>query len=137
MFSRNFEIQNYKYLDLLNKLEDYFNDDMEHLTDCILDAEVVYKSNDGTILPFQELEKKTTNRREVTDKYPCVYLFDIMHFNNQTLVNKPIRQRKEVLRNNFHEPPLPSKHVQVTESLILNLKMKDQNKSELARLMTR
>lgn len=97
LFSRNFELQNLKYFELHKQLENYFLKVNKKIESCILDGEILYHNNDGSLLSFQEIEKKTTNRTDVYDKYPAVYLFDIMYFNGKTLIDQDIETRKGYL----------------------------------------
>jgi ATP-dependent DNA ligase len=91
-----------------------------------LDGEVLFKSNYGELLSFQEIEKKTKNIVQFDDKYPCLYLFDIMHINDQSLVSKDQALRRQYLEQYFppktqnDSDPL-SKHVQTGEARIINL----------------
>jgi DNA ligase 1 len=48
------------------------------------------------ILPFSDVIKK-----HVDDRSYCVYVFDIMQLNGQSLINKPILDRKNALSKHF------------------------------------
>jgi DNA ligase 1 len=137
MFSRGFEVQNYKYLDLHEEIEKYFANNLTHVEDCILDGEVIYKDNDGQILKFNEMKKKYKYRREVSDRYPCLYLFDIMLYNNRTLINSNILERKKILAENFfgHKKHKDFKYMCCTKPTVVDMDRQIAPELEITELM--
>ena len=133
LFSRGFEIQNFKYYELHKQLENYFKNVNAKVKNCILDGEILYKSNDGELLSFQEIEKKTTNRHHVNDKYPSVYLFDVMHLNDRSLVRDDILTRKGYLNDYFG---FSNKFVEVGKSELVDLSDPTKVESKVDEAMT-
>ncbi|KER32342.1 hypothetical protein T265_01569 [Opisthorchis viverrini] len=73
---------------------------------CILDAEVVaWDRQGGHILPFQVLS--TRKRKDVDEAavkvQVCVYAFDILFINGVSLIEKPLRVRREIIRETFSQ----------------------------------
>ena len=69
--------------------------------DMILDAEVLMVSKDGTPLPFGSLGIHKGSGFK--DANPCLFVFDIMHYNGENLMNKPMRERRKLLEKNIVE----------------------------------
>lgn len=71
---------------------------------CILDSEVVaWDRQAGHILPFQILS--TRKRKDVIEASVkvqiCVYVFDLLYLNGVSLIEQPLRVRREILREVF------------------------------------
>src|SRR5919202_1042423 len=82
--------------------------------DFILDGEIMAFQN-GRPLHFQELQKrlhKKDQTEQIISEIPLVYVvFDVMYFNGENLLTKPLKQRKEVLSDiPFKEPIIESKY---------------------------
>jgi DNA ligase 1 len=80
--------------------------------DFILDGEVMAYQN-GKPLHFQELQKRLHKKNlteQIIAEIPLVYVvYDIMYFNGENLIRKPIKERKEILSNiSFREPIINS-----------------------------
>ena len=71
-------------------------------SDMILDAEVLMVDNKtGKPLPFGSLGiHKGTGFK---DAVPCLFVFDIMHYNGENLMDKPIKERRKVLEKQMVE----------------------------------
>ncbi|KAL6120910.1 cdc17 [Nucleospora cyclopteri] len=70
----------------------------------IIDGEVVAFEN-GEILPFQIL---STRKRKIINKIEvkvCVFVFDILYFDGEELVDFPLKERRKILHANFREIP--------------------------------
>lgn len=68
----------------------------------IIDGECVAFS-EGKVMPFQLL---STRKRKNIDKIEipvCVFVFDIVYFDNRELLDLPLRERREILKSNFKE----------------------------------
>jgi DNA ligase 1 len=80
--------------------------------DFVLDGEVMGFQNDKP-LHFQELQKRLHKKNlteQIMAEIPLVYVvYDIMYFNGENLIRKPIKERKEILSNiSFKEPIINS-----------------------------
>ena len=76
--------------------------------DFVLDGEVMAFQNSKP-LHFQELQKRLHKKNlteQIMAEIPLVYIvYDIMYFNGENLIRKPIKERKEILSNiSFKEP---------------------------------
>lgn len=104
IFSRNSEDNTEKYPDLMEVLRSCRNG---VVTSCVVDAEVVaYDREKGCLMPFQVL---STRKRKVEDgdedqKVKVVLqLFDLLYINERSLLQYPLRVRREILHNSFTE----------------------------------
>ena len=82
--------------------------------DFILDGEIMAFQN-GRPLHFQELQKrlhKKDQTEQIISEIPLVYVvFDVMYFNGENLLRKPLKQRKEILSDiPFKEPIIVSEY---------------------------
>jgi DNA ligase 1 len=101
MFSRNLE-------DVANSFPEILSVISSMPSEFILDGEVLaYRANRP--LHFQELQKRL-RRKAVTDhliaEVPVVYVpYDLMYLNGQSLINRPLTERKKLLSQiGFNEP---------------------------------
>lgn len=98
-FSRNSEKTTEKYPDLMDL---YYVSDR----DFIVDAEIVaYDRKEGRILPFQVLTTRKRKRVESSkiDVHVCVFVFDLIYFDGESYIDKPLEQRREKLHEAFRE----------------------------------
>ncbi|KAK7600957.1 hypothetical protein V9T40_008398 [Parthenolecanium corni] len=103
----------------VDHFKDYIKKAFPKGDDLILDCEVLMiDMSTGNPLPFGTLgiHKKT----EFKDANPCLYVFDCLYFNGESLLNSPLKKRREILQNNMTDI---RHHVQFSEiKLIKNVK---------------
>ncbi|VBB86997.1 Putative DNA ligase [Podospora comata] len=101
IFSRNSEDLSKKYPDVLAKLSTWVKDDTKSF---VLDCEsVAWDVDEKKVLPFQQLmtrKKKDVKIEEVKVKV-CVFAFDLLYLNGEAVVNKSLRERRELLHKSF------------------------------------
>eukprot|EP00917_Polyrhabdina_sp_WS-2016_P015546 GHVP01033811.1.p1 GENE.GHVP01033811.1~~GHVP01033811.1.p1 ORF type:complete len:596 (+),score=129.06 GHVP01033811.1:973-2760(+) len=103
IFSRNMENSTEKFPDVVNICKEILKEDVEEI---ILDAEVVaWDRNEQKILPFQILStrrKKNVQAAEVTVQI-MLFPFDCMKINDQSLLRKTLKDRREILYSSVME----------------------------------
>ncbi|KFA63462.1 hypothetical protein S40285_00348 [Stachybotrys chlorohalonatus IBT 40285] len=101
IFSRNSEDLSKKYPDILAKLHTWVKEDTKSF---VLDCETVaWDVNEKKVLPFQQLmtrKKKDVKVEDVKVKV-CVFAFDLLYLNGEAVVEKPLRERRELLKAAF------------------------------------
>ncbi|ETS76746.1 DNA ligase 1 [Pestalotiopsis fici W106-1] len=101
IFSRNSEDLSKKYPDILAKLNTWVKDGTKSF---VLDCETVaWDVNEKKVLPFQQLmtrKKKDVKIEDVKIKV-CVFAFDLLFLNGEAVVEKPLRERRELLHKSF------------------------------------
>lgn len=103
IYSRNQENNTTKYPDIVSRIPKVKKTTVKS---CIIDAEAVAWDPDSKqIQPFQVL---TTRKRKDVDAADirvqvCVYAFDMLYLNGQSLVQKPLSQRRTLLHDSFTE----------------------------------
>ncbi|GKT53468.1 DNA ligase-like protein [Colletotrichum tofieldiae] len=90
-----------KYPDILAKLHTWVKEDTKSF---VLDCETVaWDVDEKKVLPFQQLmtrKKKDVKIEDVKVKV-CVFAFDLLYFNGEAIVEKSLRERRELLENAF------------------------------------
>lgn len=98
IFSRNSEDLSKKYPDILAKLHTWVKDDTKSF---VLDCETVaWDTVEKKVLPFQQLmtrKKKDVKVEDVKVKV-CVFAFDLLYLNGEAVVEKSLRERRELLQ---------------------------------------
>ncbi|RKF65124.1 DNA ligase 1 [Erysiphe neolycopersici] len=101
IFSRNSEDLSKKYPDILSKLNTWVKPETKSF---VLDCEsVAWDINEKKVLPFQQLmtrKKKDVKVEDVKVKV-CVFAFDLLYLNGEAVVEKPLRDRRELLYSAF------------------------------------
>ncbi|KAB8289787.1 hypothetical protein EYC80_010420 [Monilinia laxa] len=101
IFSRNSEDLSKKYPDVLGKLNTWVKEDTKSF---VLDCETVaWDVIEKKVLPFQQLmtrKKKDVKVEDVKVKV-CVFAFDLLFLNGEAVVEKSLRERRELLHKAF------------------------------------
>lgn len=102
IYSRNQEKNTSKYPDIVGRMPQVLK---EHVKSCVIDSEAVaWDTKKKQILPFQVLstrKRKDANLSEITVQV-CIYAFDLLYINGQSLVREPLRKRREHLLSGFN-----------------------------------
>lgn len=102
IFSRNSEDLSKKYPDILAKLHTWIKEGTKSF---VLDCETVaWDVTEKKVLPFQQLmtrKKKDVKLEDVKVKV-CVFAFDLLFLNGEPVVEKPLRERRELLQDAFN-----------------------------------
>lgn len=71
-----------------------------HGRDLVLDSEILMvDESTGKPLPFGTLGKH--KRTAFRDAAVCLFVFDCLHYNGESLLQRPLRERRSILRNNM------------------------------------
>ncbi|KAH7930944.1 ATP-dependent DNA ligase [Leucogyrophana mollusca] len=101
VFSRNSEDMSKKYPDLVEQLPHCIKASTKSF---VLDAEAVaIDKTTGKLMPFQELSKRKRKDVKVEDIQVrvCLFAFDLLYLNGEPLLQKPLSERRELLREHF------------------------------------
>ncbi|KAJ5644714.1 hypothetical protein N7507_010725 [Penicillium longicatenatum] len=105
IFSRHLELMTEKYPDLVSLVPQIRG---EGVSSFILEGEVVaVDQQNGDLQPFQTLTnraKKNVDIGAITVNV-CLFSFDLMYLNGSPLLDRPFRERRELLRSLFVEIP--------------------------------
>ncbi|KAI9826287.1 MAG: hypothetical protein M1832_000204 [Thelocarpon impressellum] len=103
VFSRNSEDLSKKYPDVLAKLDSWVKKETQSF---VLDCETVaWDVEEKKVLPFQQLmtrKKKDVKIEDVKVKV-CVFAFDLLFLNGESVVKKTFRERRQLLHDAFAE----------------------------------
>ncbi|KAI7809612.1 DNA ligase 1 [Triplophysa rosa] len=103
VFSRNQEDNTSKYPDIIERIPQVKK---ASVRSCVLDSEAVaWDREKKQIQPFQVL---TTRKRKDVDASEikvqvCVYAFDLLYLNGESLVREPLSKRRALLQESFEE----------------------------------
>lgn len=101
IFSRNSEDLSKKYPDVLEKLSAWVKEDTKSF---VLDCETVaWDVTEKKVLPFQQLmtrKRKDVKAEDIKVKV-CVFAFDLLFLNGEAVVEKSLRERRELLSTAF------------------------------------
>jgi len=101
IFSRNQEDNTTKFPDIIARLKSSLT---EGLKSAVLDCEAVaWDREKKSIQPFQVLS--TRKRKDAVEEeikvQVCVFAFDLLYLNGESLVTKSFEERRQMLRDNF------------------------------------
>lgn len=101
VFSRNSEDMSKKYPDLVDQLPKCIKETTKSF---VLDAEAV--AIDRTtlkLMPFQELSRRKRKDVKMEDIQVrvCLFAFDLLYLNGEPLLQKPLSERRKLLRDHF------------------------------------
>jgi DNA ligase-1 len=103
VFSRNQENNTTKYPDIIKRIPNAVKADVKSF---IIDAEAVaWDRHQKQILPFQVLstrKRKNADEGEIKIQV-CLYAFDLLYLNGESLVSEPLSKRRDLLRSSFQE----------------------------------
>ncbi|KAJ4163974.1 hypothetical protein LMH87_005667 [Akanthomyces muscarius] len=105
IFSRHLELMTDKYPDLVELVPKIRGDGVSSF---IMEGEVVaVDSASGELKNFQALTNRARKDVEIGSitVQVCLFSFDLMYLNGQSLLNRPFRERRELLRSLFTEVP--------------------------------
>ncbi|KAK2739485.1 hypothetical protein FQN55_009450 [Onygenales sp. PD_40] len=105
IFSRHLELMTDKYPDLVNLIPHIRG---EGVSSFIMEGEVVAVNQEsGELLNFQTLTNRAKKNVEIGNIKirVCLFAFDLMYLNGQPLLDRPFRERRELLRGLFVEVP--------------------------------
>ncbi|KAK1239050.1 hypothetical protein MKX08_006111 [Trichoderma sp. CBMAI-0020] len=101
IFSRNSEDLSKKYPDVLEKLSAWVKEDTKSF---VLDCETVaWDVTEKKVLPFQQLmtrKRKDVKAEDIKVKV-CVFAFDLLYLNGEAVVERSLRERRELLSTAF------------------------------------
>ena len=105
IFSRHLELMTDKYPDLVALIPRIRGDGVDSF---IMEGEVVaVDSATGELKNFQTLTNRARKDVEIgsISIQVCLFAFDLMYINGEPLLNRPFRERRELLRSLFIEVP--------------------------------
>nr|BAC76762.1 DNA ligase I [Coprinopsis cinerea] len=105
VFSRNSEDMSKKYPDLVDQLSKCIKKNTKSF---VLDSEAVaIDRTTGKLMPFQELSRRKRKDVKVEDIQVrvCIFAFDLLYLNGEPLINKPLVERRDLLRKHFQVVP--------------------------------
>lgn len=105
IFSRHLETMTEKYPDLVSLVPQIRG---ESVSSFILEGEVVAVDREnGDLQPFQTLTNRAKKNVEIGEikVNVCLFAFDLMYLNGEPLLDRPFRERRELLRSLFVEIP--------------------------------
>ena len=105
IFSRHLELMTEKYPDLVSLVPHIRG---ESVSSFILEGEVVAVDREtGDLQPFQTLTNRAKKNVEIgaITVNVCLFAFDLMYLNGEPLMDRPFRERRELLRSLFVEIP--------------------------------
>ena len=107
IYSRNLEDNTGRFPDIIARLPNCYTD-KTNTKSFILDCEAVaYDLTAEKILPYQILS--TRSRKDVAIEsikvQVCLYVFDILYWNGESVLDKSLKERRELLHEHFKTVP--------------------------------
>ncbi|KAK2160789.1 hypothetical protein LSH36_127g15023 [Paralvinella palmiformis] len=105
VYSRNQEDNTSKYPDIITRIPSIMKDTVKS---AIIDSEAVaWDREKNQILPFQVLSTRKRKDADAADikVQVCVYAFDLLYLNGESLVQESFCKRRELLYDSFSESP--------------------------------
>lgn len=103
VYSRNMEDMSQRYPDIVSSIAQFGNKN-KSTTSYILDCEAVaWDREQGKLLPFQVLstrKRKDVEEDKITVRI-CLFAFDLLYLNGESLISKSLKERKELLELHF------------------------------------
>ena len=111
IFSRNLENMTETYPDIVEYVNNFQKESQEKnneqsINSFIIDCEMVaFDTKNNKILPFQQLTTRSRKNVDINTItiHVCMFVFDILYLNNEILINKTLRERREILYKTFKE----------------------------------
>lgn len=103
IFSRNSENNTEKYPDVIARSKLFAKDNVQSF---IIDSEIVaWDVEKQQILPFQVLSTRKRKNVDIENikVQVCVYVFDLLYINGESLVTKPLSYRRKIMLEHFQE----------------------------------
>ncbi|KAL4810558.1 ATP-dependent DNA ligase [Aspergillus unguis] len=102
IFSRHLEQMTEKYPDLVSLVPQIRGGGVSSF---ILEGEVVAVDQNGELQPFQVLTNRAKKNVDIGEikVHVCLFAFDLMYLNGTPLMDRPLRERRELLRSLFVE----------------------------------
>ncbi|XP_030761984.1 DNA ligase 3 isoform X2 [Sitophilus oryzae] len=86
----------------VSHFKDYIPKAFPHGNDLILDTEILMMDTaTGKPLPFGTLG--VHKKAQFKDATVCLFVFDCIYYNGESLINKPLKERKQILHDNMIE----------------------------------
>lgn len=109
IFSRHLENITEQYPDVALTIPQAFSNNDPKPTSFVLEGEIVSVSRTdfNMLLPFQVLSgraKKAIDKKSL-EVSVCLFVFDLMFFDQEPLLAKPLRERRDLLRTRFMQIP--------------------------------
>ncbi|CAI2168602.1 6399_t:CDS:10 [Funneliformis geosporum] len=103
IYSRNLEDNTFKYPDVIERISKATNPNTNSF---VLDCEVVaWDLEKHSLLPFQVLS--TRKRKDVIESEikvtVCLFAFDLLYLNGESLLKKSLMERRELLQDSFQK----------------------------------
>ncbi|GBC10680.1 hypothetical protein RclHR1_09810014 [Rhizophagus clarus] len=102
IFSRNLENMTERFPDVIELIPQIC---LNNVDSFIMDCEIVAIDSEGTIQNFQTLTNRSRKNVKLSSiTIPiCIFAFDLMYLNGESLLRKSLRERRELLRTEFTE----------------------------------
>ena len=134
IFSRNLENMTETYPDIVDYVNNFQKESQEKnkeqsINSFIIDCEMVaFDTKNNKILPFQQLTTRSRKNVDINSItiHVCMFVFDILYLNNEILINKTLRERREILYKTFTE----NQYIQFAKNL------NSDNQEEIETFMT-